>query len=205
MTCPHCAAFHETTYPELKKKYIDTGKVRFIFREFPLDQLAAARSCWRGCGDKERYFQWSRRCSSSSAPGRSAAPAAAHGYRKQAGLSEAGFNECLKNQQVLDGIETCASAAAEKLNVQSTPTFFVNGKQLRGAATSPSSRRKWPPISRSDYGLSSIAVREGRPGWPPLGHFWLGQRSSLGCGIKLANSFSDRCGLPRPIVWDRAL
>src|SRR5262245_48094486 len=42
MTCPHCAHFHETTFPELKKKYIDTGKVRFIFREFPLDQLAAA-------------------------------------------------------------------------------------------------------------------------------------------------------------------
>ena len=42
MTCPHCANFHATTYPELKKRYIDTGKVRFIFREFPLDQLAAA-------------------------------------------------------------------------------------------------------------------------------------------------------------------
>ena len=42
MTCPHCSHFHETTYPELKKKYIDTGKVRFIFREFPLDPLAAA-------------------------------------------------------------------------------------------------------------------------------------------------------------------
>src|SRR5215813_7498787 len=41
MTCPHCAHFHETTYPELKKRYVDTGKVRFIFREFPLDKLAA--------------------------------------------------------------------------------------------------------------------------------------------------------------------
>ena len=47
MTCPHCAHFQETTFPELKKRYIDTGKVRYIFREFPLDSLAAAASCWR--------------------------------------------------------------------------------------------------------------------------------------------------------------
>src|SRR6266566_8249929 len=56
MTCPHCSHFHETTYPELKKKYIDTGKVRFIFREFPLDQLAAAAFMLARCGAKERYF-----------------------------------------------------------------------------------------------------------------------------------------------------
>ena len=54
---------------------------------------------------------------------------------KQAGLSETEFNECLKNQQVLDGIEEVRQRAATKLNVQSTPTFFINGKQLRGAAT----------------------------------------------------------------------
>ena len=56
MTCPHCAHFHETTYPDLKKKYIDTGKVRFIFREFPLDQLAAAAFMLARCGGKDKYF-----------------------------------------------------------------------------------------------------------------------------------------------------
>ena len=49
MTCPHCAHFHETAYPELKKRYIDTGKVRFIFREFPLDPLAAGASMLARC------------------------------------------------------------------------------------------------------------------------------------------------------------
>ena len=53
MTCPHCAHFHETTYPQLKAKYIDTGKVRFIFREFPLDQLAAAGSMLARCAGKD--------------------------------------------------------------------------------------------------------------------------------------------------------
>jgi protein-disulfide isomerase len=136
MTCPHCAAFHETTYPELKKKYIDTGKVRFIFREFPLDQLAAAAFMLARCGDKERYFPMVETLFQQQrtwAVQRPLQPLMAIG--KQAGLSEAGFNECLKNQQVLDGIEDVRKRAAEKLNVQSTPTFFVNGKQLRGSAT----------------------------------------------------------------------
>src|SRR5207302_2037359 len=56
MTCPHCAHFHETTFPEMKKKYIDTGKVRFIFREFPLDALAAAGSMLARCSGKDKYF-----------------------------------------------------------------------------------------------------------------------------------------------------
>ena len=136
MTCPHCANFHEVTYPELKKKYIDTGKVRFIFREFPLDQLAAAAFMLARCGGKERYFPMVEtpfQQQRTWAVQRPLQPLLA--ISKQAGLSEAGFNECLKNQQVLDGIEDVRKRAAEKLNVQSTPTFFVNGKQLRGAAT----------------------------------------------------------------------
>src|SRR5262249_55815019 len=56
MTCPHCSHFHETTYPEMKKKYIDTGKVRFIFREFPLDQLAAGAAMLARCAGKDKYF-----------------------------------------------------------------------------------------------------------------------------------------------------
>jgi len=136
MTCPHCANFHETTYPELKRKYIDTGKVRFIFREFPLDQLAAAAFMLARCGGKERYFPMVETLFQQQrtwAVPRPLQPLMAIG--KQAGLSEAGFNECLKNQQVLDGIEDVRKRAAEKLNVQSTPTFFVNGKQLRGSTT----------------------------------------------------------------------
>ena len=56
MTCPHCAHFSTTTFPELKKRYIDTGKVRFIFREFPLDQLAAAGFILARCAGPDKYF-----------------------------------------------------------------------------------------------------------------------------------------------------
>src|SRR5918999_2822427 len=56
LTCSHCATFHNTTYPELKKRYIDTGKVRYILREFPLDPLAAGAFMLARCAGKDRYF-----------------------------------------------------------------------------------------------------------------------------------------------------
>ena len=136
MTCPHCANFHKTTYPELKKKYIDTGKVRFIFREFPLDQLAAAAFMLARCGGKERYFPLIETLFEQQndwVVQRPLAPLQA--ISKQAGISEKAFNECLKNQQVLDGIEEVRQRASQKLNVQSTPTFFINGKLFRGSVT----------------------------------------------------------------------
>ena len=136
MTCPHCAHFHETTYPELKTKYIDTGKVRFIFREFPLDQVAAAAFMLARCGSKERYFPMIETLFQQQKTWvvqRPIQPLMA--ISKQSGLSEQGFNECLKNQQVLDGIENVRERASQKFKVESTPTFFINGKMFRGSLT----------------------------------------------------------------------
>jgi protein-disulfide isomerase len=132
MTCPHCAAFHATTYPELKKRYIDTGKVRFIFREFPLDQLALAGFLLARCAGPDKYFpmidtlfqlqkEWLVQ--------KPLAPLLA--IAKQAGMSEQAFNECLQDQKLIDGIEDVRQRAI-KLNVQSTPSFFINGKPMRG-------------------------------------------------------------------------
>jgi len=137
MTCPHCAHFQETTFPELKKRYIDTGKVHYIFREFPLDNLAAAASMLARCAgkdDKEKYFalvdtlfrqqrQW--------AVEKPIPPLLA--IAKQAGFTEQTFNACLANQQVLDGIESVRQRAVKQFKVQSTPTFFINGTSYPGA------------------------------------------------------------------------
>jgi protein-disulfide isomerase len=146
MTCPHCAHFHETTYPELRKKYIDTGKVRFIFREFPLDQLAAAAFMLARCGSKDRYFPMIEilfQQQKDWVVQRPLQPLMA--ITKQAGMSEQEFNECLKNQQVLDGIEEVRQRAAQKFNVQSTPTFFINGKLFRGAVTMAEIEKEMAP------------------------------------------------------------
>ena len=103
MTCPHCAHFHETTYPELKKRYIDTGKVRFIFREFPLDPLAAGASMLARCADKEKFFPLIEtlfQMQRTWAVDKPIPPLMA--IAKQAGFSEQSFNACLSDQKMLE-------------------------------------------------------------------------------------------------------
>jgi protein-disulfide isomerase len=134
MTCPHCAAFHEKTYPELKKRYIDPGKVRFIFREFPLDPLAAGASMLARCAPKQQFFAMIETLFHEQrkwAVEKPLPPLLA--IAKQAGFSEKSFNECLSNQTMLDALETERERASKKFGVQSTPTVFVNGKLQRGS------------------------------------------------------------------------
>ncbi len=131
MTCPHCAAFHATTYPELKKRYIDTGKVQFIFREFPLDQLALAAFLLARCAGPDKYFPMIEtlfQLQKEWLVQKPLGPLLA--IAKQAGMSEQAFNECLQDQKLIDGIEDVRQRAM-KLNVQSTPSFFINGKPAR--------------------------------------------------------------------------
>jgi protein-disulfide isomerase len=137
MTCPHCAHFQETTFPELKKRYIDTGKVRFITREFPLDSLAAAAFMLARCAgetDKAKYFalvDTLYRQQRTWAVEKPLPPLLA--IAKQAGFSEKTFDACLSNQKLLDGIEEIRQRAQNEFKVESTPTFFVNGTKLPGA------------------------------------------------------------------------
>jgi len=139
MTCPHCAHFAETTLPEFKKRYIDTGKVRYIFREFPLDNLAAAAFMLARCAgekDSSKYFAMIDtmfRQQRTWAVEKPVPPLMA--ISKQAGFTEESFNACLANQKVLDGIEAIRQRAVDKFNVKSTPSFFINGTLAAGALT----------------------------------------------------------------------
>lgn len=137
MTCSHCAHFAETTMPELKKRFIDTGKVRYILREFPLDPLAAAGFMLSRCAakdDKNKYFALVDTLFSQQATWafvqKPLGPLMT--IAKQAGLSEQDFNACLANQGMLDKIEAVRRRASEKLGVNSTPTFFINGEKRTG-------------------------------------------------------------------------
>jgi protein-disulfide isomerase len=134
MTCSHCAAFHETTWPALKTKYVDTGKVRFILREFPLDPLAAAAFMLARCAGPEKrnaivdmlYTQ-----QNAWAFGDKPLEALA-GLVKVAGVSQADFDNCLKDQSLYDKVNQTRAHAAEAFKVNATPTFFVNGQELNG-------------------------------------------------------------------------
>ncbi len=150
MTCPHCATFHETTYPELKKRYIDTGKVRFIFREFPLDQLALAAFMLARCAGKDKYFPMIETLFAQQkgwVVPRPVAPLMA--IAKQAGITEQAFEACLANQQVQDGIVAVRERAARNFNVQSTPSFFINGKLHRGGITIEELEKQITPYLKS--------------------------------------------------------
>jgi protein-disulfide isomerase len=136
MTCPHCAHFHQTTYSEMKKKYVDTGKVRFIFREFPLDQLALAGSALARCAGKDKFFPMIEALFAQQSDWVVQKPIQPLlTIAKQAGFTQQTFDQCLENQQVIKGIEESRNRAANKFGVNSTPTFFINGKIFRGALT----------------------------------------------------------------------
>jgi protein-disulfide isomerase len=137
MTCPHCAHFSMTSFPELKKRYIDTGKVYYIFREFPLDELAAAGSMLARCASAdagpEGYFALVETLFASQRDWVAQKPRAPMlAIWRQTGKSEEAFDACLANQPMVQGIEKVRSDASRKYGVQSTPTFFINGKLVSG-------------------------------------------------------------------------
>jgi protein-disulfide isomerase len=133
MTCPHCAHFSTTTFPELKQRYIDTGKVRFTLREFPLDALAAAGFMLARCAGNDKYMAIVETLFAKQSDWIVQKPIEPlKAIAKQFGFTEESFDKCLANQQVLNNIQTVRDRAAEKLGVNSTPTFFINGKKFVG-------------------------------------------------------------------------
>jgi len=135
MTCGHCAHFHTTVFPTLKEKFIDTGKVRFIMREFPLDNLAAAASMLARCAGDGKTFPlisvlFAKQDDWAFVKG-DPRPELMK-FAKQAGFTQESFEKCLTDQKLLDDISAVRSRAAETFGVNATPTFFVNGKKLNG-------------------------------------------------------------------------
>lgn len=138
MTCGHCAHFSKDIWPAFKAKYVDTGKVRYVFREFPLDNLAAAAAMLARCagGDKafplievlfEKQQEW--------AFGEGNPVPRLFEIAKQAGFTQESFDKCLTDQKLLDDITAGRSRASDVFGVSATPTFYINGKKLDGAPT----------------------------------------------------------------------
>lgn len=138
MTCPHCSRFHNDVYPKLKEKYVDTGKVRFIFREFPLDNLAAAASMLARCsGDGKTMPMISVLFSKMDdwAFVRTNPVPPLFEIAKQAGFTKESFDKCLQDQALLEKLIKQKDVAAKEFKVTSTPTFFINGEKLQGTPT----------------------------------------------------------------------
>jgi protein-disulfide isomerase len=136
MSCPHCAAFGQNVFPMLRSKYIDTGKVRFVFREFPLDIKAAAASILARCigqGDSEKYlgavellFKLQDRLMAETKD-------TLFYVGKVHGMSVEDVETCEKDQAQFDKLNADQQYAVRELKVASTPTFFLNGERLQGS------------------------------------------------------------------------
>ncbi len=134
LTCTHCAHFNQTTYVELKKNYIDTGKIKFVFRDFPLDGLAMAGAVLARCapGDRggkliEMMFKNQETWIRSEKP-----LEPLKGYAQLAGMSGADVDACLKNETILKQVREVQNTASTLYKVQSTPTFFVEDEKIDG-------------------------------------------------------------------------
>ena len=134
MTCPHCAHFAIETFPKIKEKYIDTGKVKYIMREYPLDGLAAAAFMLARCGGPDKYYplietlfaqqqKWAVR--------EPIPPLLA--IAKQAGFTQQSFEACVNDKELLEKVQQMRNRGKEKFKVEATPTFYINGERVSGA------------------------------------------------------------------------
>jgi protein-disulfide isomerase len=137
MTCPHCAEFHTGTFQTLKKDYIKTGKVKFIYRDYPLDRLALAAAMMARCAPKERYYpildiifrtqeNWAKQADPAEALAQ---------IGLLSGISKNTYNACVANKKIYEGVMKIRSDGGEKFNIQSTPTIIINGKPIKGHLT----------------------------------------------------------------------
>lgn len=133
-TCPHCAEFHMTVLPQIKSEYVDTGKVKFIFREFPLDQLALGAFMLTRCLPEDKFFATTdllfRRQQTwvkAENPGLEITK-----IMTMAGMDKPTFEACLKNADMAKSMNEYAKKSAADFNIKGTPALFVNGEYIDG-------------------------------------------------------------------------
>ncbi len=136
LTCPHCRHFHEVTYPQLKRELIDTGKVRYILREFPIGKQSGNATIALRCAKPEKYFDLYGRFMSQQASwvSQEVRLDPIYAVAKQAGVTPAEWDACLKNTQLIEALKAVKDRG-RTLGVIGTPNFFVNGKLVKSELT----------------------------------------------------------------------
>ena len=134
LTCPHCANFHVNILPKLKKSYIDTGKARLVYRDFPLDRLALSGSMMARCAGRERYFGFIDTMFRKQESWRAAKDQlkALARIGLLGGISQTEFDACLKDKAVEDQVMKMRLDAQNDFAIDSTPSFIINGKKYSG-------------------------------------------------------------------------
>lgn len=150
LTCPHCASFHASVLPEIKKEFIDTGKAKLIFRDFPLDQLAFAGAILARCAGPEKYYTYldvlfaqQRQWATAQDP-----KAALVQIARLGGLSAQQFEACLQDKAMGDYILNSRLEGNQKFNVNSTPTLIIDGKTEPGVPSLDDLRKKLNALAK---------------------------------------------------------
>jgi protein-disulfide isomerase len=150
LTCPHCAHFTNDVLPELKKKWIETGKAKLILRDYPLDEPALRAAMIARCAPPDRYYAFVD--TFFGAQEKWAKPDFREPLArlvKLGGMSREEFDNCLKNTALENKILEGRLIASKELDVNSTPTFFINGTKFTGA----------PTLEEFDKALSGLAAK----------------------------------------------
>lgn len=136
LTCPYCRQFHTQTYPRVKKELIDTGKVRFIVREYPIGRTAGTAAIITRCAPEKDYFTLFDKylTQQKNWTSQDVRPDAIYKIAAQTGMKRDTFNACLANKEIEEGLKAVKLRGRE-FGVSGTPTFFINGKKSRGPLT----------------------------------------------------------------------
>ena len=134
LTCPHCASFHATTLPQIKAAYLDTGKVRFVYRDFPLDNAAISAAMVARCSG-DRFFEVIDRLyqTQSSWTSNSSTTAGLKATVAPIGMTAAEVDACLALTDLRNGILAMKATGQTQHAVSGTPTFIIGGQTLVGA------------------------------------------------------------------------
>lgn len=161
LTCPYCKKFHAEVFPELKREYIDTGKVRFIIREFPIGKTSGNATIALRCAKPEKYLELYGKYLAQQASWVSQEVRfdPIYAVAAQVGLKRANFDACLQDQKLVDGLKWIKERG-RKLGVIGTPNFFVDGKLIKKVLTIGDIRAMVDPL---------IAAQGQAPATPPPG------------------------------------
>jgi protein-disulfide isomerase len=136
LTCPHCRNYHAKVFPQVKRQYVDTGKVRYIIREFPIGRTAGTAAIVTRCVPKNKHLYMTEAFLSRQREwvSQEVRPDAIYSVAKSSGMSRAEFDKCLTNQGIIDGL-TEVKQRGRKYGVIGTPSLFINGQKLQGEVT----------------------------------------------------------------------
>jgi protein-disulfide isomerase len=152
MTCSHCANFHNTVLPTLKTKYIDTGKVRLVFREFPLDERAALASMMARCAGNDKTLPLISMLFSKQdewATSKTDFLPKIFKFGQQVGFTKQAFDQCRQDEKLIKNIIAVRDRANTSFGVNSTPTFFINGKKFEGGTVEEFDKALAPLVNKS--------------------------------------------------------